>query len=193
MDASLHQSDDTLELYALGRLADSEAEQLEEHLLLCESCRNRTDEIGNFAHAMRAAPAKREQREWFAWLQPRFAMVGAFAAVVLAVGIYWMRANPPLASVASLQLTAMRGEMQTVGTARELDLVLSDAPAEGEPFRMDLVDANGANVWTGIPEIVNGGLVGTKVKTRLAPGTYFARLFSASGQLLHEYGFQVKG
>ena len=202
MDAFCHQSDDRLELYTLGRLSDSDVEQVEEHLILCESCRERTDEIGNFAHAMKedltAHPvaAQREWRQRFEWLQPRFAMgfamAGALAAVVLTLGIYWMGHNPRMASVASLQLTAMRGEMPTVAMARELDLLLTDATASGGPFRLDVVDANGAGVWTGRPEATSGG-VGAKVMTTLKPGSYFARLFSASGQLLHEYGFEVRG
>jgi hypothetical protein len=35
-----HQSDDLLERYSMGRLTEVEMAPLEEHLLICEKCRN---------------------------------------------------------------------------------------------------------------------------------------------------------
>jgi len=194
VDVPLHESDDQLELYALDRLSELEAARVEDHVILCDVCRDRLEEVGTFAFAMRDAlltqPAMAD-RERFGWLRswfagPRLAMAGAFAAVLLAVGIYWMGGSSRMASVASLQLTAIRGsEVQAVAAARELDLTVTDAPAEGAPFRLEVVDSGGAGVWTGT------GLE-AKVKTRLAPGDYFVRLYSAQGQLLHEYEFRVR-
>ena len=45
---------------------------------------------------------------------------------------------------ASLQLTAMRGEMPITIPAREFDLTLADGPREGGPFRVEVVNAMGA-------------------------------------------------
>lgn len=42
---SHHPSADDLEEYALGRAGEAQAEPIEEHLLLCEVCRELLDEI----------------------------------------------------------------------------------------------------------------------------------------------------
>lgn len=39
-----HIEPDVLELYVLGRLSEKEAAQIEEHLLVCEDCRDRLSE-----------------------------------------------------------------------------------------------------------------------------------------------------
>jgi anti-sigma factor RsiW len=53
--ASRHISDDDLELYALGRLDESDAAPVEEHLLTCAECRERLAQWDEYARAMRAA------------------------------------------------------------------------------------------------------------------------------------------
>lgn len=49
-----HISDDVLELYLMGRLTEMEMAPLEEHLLICEDCRNRLEEAETYLAAMRA-------------------------------------------------------------------------------------------------------------------------------------------
>lgn len=201
----VHGDDDRLERYVLGRLAENEVVEVEEHLILCEACRDKLEEIGAFAPAMRQElqkPWAEEARfDWLSglsrrlsggltgWLsRPGFAMAGAFAAIVLAFGIYWIGRSAGSAPVASLQLMAVRNEAQpTVEPARELDLTFADAPARGAPFQVEVVDASGGKVWSGSAEQNK-----VKVTRRLSPGDYFVRLYSASGQLLHEYEFRVK-
>jgi hypothetical protein len=197
VDLTYHESEERLELYVLSRLPDSDVQQIEDHLFLCDTCRDRLEDIGSFALTIReelrtqSVPAA-ASLDWFSWMRPRFAVAGAFAAVVLAVGIYWMGTGPKLAPVATLQLTAMRGEIQATGAAREFDLTLTDAPAAGGPFRLEIVDASGTKVWNATPVTSAKGLE-AKIATRLAPGIYFARLYGVTGQLLHEYGFRVRG
>jgi anti-sigma factor RsiW len=48
-----HIPNDSLELYALGRLNDRELAQVEEHLLCCPECVERLDDIEGFTKAMR--------------------------------------------------------------------------------------------------------------------------------------------
>jgi anti-sigma factor ChrR (cupin superfamily) len=50
-----HQTAEQLERYALGRLAEPEQAVIEEHLLICEACRQRLDEVEAYAKAMRRA------------------------------------------------------------------------------------------------------------------------------------------
>lgn len=55
--ATSHQPDDQLELYALERLTEAEQAVIEEHLLICQACRERLDEVEAYAKAMRQAIA----------------------------------------------------------------------------------------------------------------------------------------
>lgn len=201
----LHQTDERLELYALGRLPEPLVAEVEEHLLVCAACQERVDDLEAYARAMRQAistePAKSShwltsfQRSWFqrwfkrSWLKiPVLAWSGGFAAIILAVALY-LQSAPHLAPLASLQLTAMRGAMPVVGLAREIDITLADAPS-GTALRAEIVDATGTTVWGGAPEPRTHKIALTR---QLGPGNYFVRLFDDRSKLLHEYGFQVRG
>jgi hypothetical protein len=109
---------------------------------------------------------------------------------LLAVGIVlYEKSGPALAPVATLELAAMRGGMIATQPAREFDLILTDAA--GGALRVQVVDAAGAEEWN---ENAVAGARGIEVKVRkaLKPGTYFVRLYGPGGQMLHEYGFQVR-
>ena len=95
--------------------------------------------------------------------------------------------NAPLAPVATLQLTAMRGvDVQAVAPSKELDLTFANAGA-GALKISEVVDSAGAPVWLGPLEGVRAGIA--KV---LAPGEYYVRLYDSPGHLLHEYAFRIK-
>jgi hypothetical protein len=200
VDMTSHESDDRLELYALGRLPDSDLIGIEEHLIGCDSCRERLDETANVAFAMRdellsnPLPFHAGRGAWFEWLKPsawakpQFAFAGALAMAILAIVFAW-QGNSNLAPVASLQLTAMRGsDIQTVQAAREIDITLSDAAGAQS---VEVVDGTGGRVWSGAPETV-GGEVQARVVKALSPGQYFARVYDSPGHLMHEYMFRVK-
>ncbi len=195
MDSTFHESDERLELYALERLSDSDVVRIEEHLLVCESCRDRLDETAEFAVAMREGGKNipvAVSRDWFAWLRPQFALAGALAVALLAVVLVW-NGNGRLAPVASLQLSAMRGnDAASVQPARELDLTLTDAVAGAGTPMVEVVDGNGAQVWSGAPEM-SGGVARAKVAKALAAGDYWVRFYDAPGHMLHEYSFRVAG
>ena len=197
----LHQTDERLELYALGRLPEPLVAEVEEHLLVCAACQERVDDLEAYALAMRQAivtvPAKSLRRlTWFqrsffqrSWLRiPVLAWSGGLALIVFAVALY-VQSAPHLAPLASLQLTAMRGTVPVVGLAREIDITLADAPP-GAALRVEIVDATGNTVWGGTPEPQTHKIALTR---QLAPGNYFVRLFDDGSKLLHEYGFQVRG
>jgi hypothetical protein len=103
-------------------------------------------------------------------------------------GTLYLQSVPQLAPLASLQLTATRGAMPTVRPSRETDITLADAPA-GAALRAEIVDASGAPLWNGSIDAQTHRIALTQ---KLAPGSYFVRLFGDSGKLLHEYGFQVR-
>jgi hypothetical protein len=197
LDLSSHGTDDQLELYARGRLPGSQTIELEEHLLGCPTCLERLEETDHWVTAAREvlshdpAPAVKAAAGWFAW--PRFAWAGVVLAVLaLAIGIgLFSRGGAKLAPVAALQLVAMRGDMDTVAPAREIDLTLTDAAASGT-VRVRVVDAAGTSMWEGSASGAPSG-VEVRVNRELKPGTYFVRVSSPDGQMLHEYGFRVRG
>ncbi|MDE3196846.1 MAG: zf-HC2 domain-containing protein [Acidobacteriota bacterium] len=182
-----HPTDDQLELYALRRLTGPENEAIEEHLLLCDPCRSSCEEVADFAIAMRealkTAPMKAESR-WFGWLRPNLALAGAFAALLVAVALYWTTGSGRLATIATLQLTAMRGsEIASVQPARELDITLTDAAGAS---RIEIVATDGAPVWSGPYSTT------IVVNKALPQGQYLLRAYRASGQMLHEYAFRIE-
>ena len=205
MDA-FHGTDDQLEQYVLGQLSDSDLPPLEEHLLLCVACQEKVNSIEDFAIGMREAlrdpqllaatePSAGRSR-WFAmpvfdWLKrPAFAMALSFAALVVMAGVF-LHGHVGLAPVASLQLTALRGDMPFVVQAREFDLTLADAPRDGGPFRVEVLNSMGVSMWSGMADSAPAG-VQLKLMKPLLPGDYFVRLYSASGTMMHEYGFRIR-
>jgi anti-sigma factor RsiW len=191
-----HQTDEQLELYALARLPEPEAAILEEHLLVCAACQERLDEVEAFALAMREAlatePATAGRTGWLEWLRPMlsppWAFAGAAGLTVLVFGALTLfHSGRGVAPIASLQLTAMRGEVQAIGRARETDITLTDSPVKAG-LGVEVVDSSGALVWSGVVGLDAGKV---KIARQLAQGSYFVRLYDGPGTLLHEYGFRV--
>jgi hypothetical protein len=201
VDATFHESDERLELYALDRLSDSDVIRIEEHLMICDSCRDRLDEAANFAFSIRAELKSKPQlvsqgaSGWFSWLEgkwakPGFALAGALAMAVIAVSVFH-GGGVQLTPVAALQLTAMRGtDIKAVAPSRELDLTFDDAPANGAQLSVEVVDSGGTPVWHGVPEANSNG-VQAKIRKTLEPGEYFARLYDSPSHLVHEYAFRI--
>lgn len=195
-----HQTEEQLELYALGRLPGPAIAVVEEHLLVCISCQERLDEVEAFALAMRDAiadePATQARSGWFACfrsglgqpgLNPRSMALAVGFAVLALASVLFLHTGRNVAPLASLQLTATRGETQTVKPAQKTEITLADAPAQAA-LRVEVVDATGGSVWNG-PYQADAGKV--KIAKQLPPGTYFVRLYDSTGKLLHEYGFRV--
>jgi hypothetical protein len=196
---NLHGTEDQLELYALGRLSATDLPLLEEHLLTCAACQEHLDAIGSFAVGMREAlvtepkPVRTSapRTDWFGWLQrPAFSMALGFAALVIVLAVF-SNGRIKFVPEASLQLTAMRGEMPITVPARQFDLTLSDGPRDGGPFRVEVVNAMGQSMWSGLADSSPAG-VQVKMQQPLRPGDYFVRLYSVSGKVLREYGFRIR-
>jgi anti-sigma factor RsiW len=202
VELSAHGSDDQLEQYALGRLPAAETPQLEEHLLACHNCREKVDEFEAAGIAFRTVltddlvraivPQQTGLMEWLlaAVRRPAVSMALAFVVLVALVG-FFSRSQPAFAPVATLQLTAVRGNMPATAPARQFELTLADGPKEGGPFRVEVVNAVGASMWQGLAESGPAG-VRVEVKQRLGQGDYFVRIYNASGAVLREYGFRVR-
>lgn len=201
MDLTFHGTDDQLENYALGRLPDSELPAIEEHLMVCTGCRERVDQMEEFAIGMRdalvagAAQAALTGHSWLStagmnWLRkPAFSLALGFA-LLIAVLLIFSNGRDRIAPTAALQLTAIRGEMPFSAPAREMDLTLVDVPPTAGHFRIEVLDATGRLQWSGMADSGPSG-VEIKVQRQLQPGDYFVRLYDSRGDVLHEYGFRV--
>jgi uncharacterized CHY-type Zn-finger protein len=53
--AGNHTDEETLERYSMGRLSEYRSARLEEHLLICQACRDRLTALDTYRYAMRAA------------------------------------------------------------------------------------------------------------------------------------------
>ncbi len=186
-----HQTEEQLEHYALGHLPDPQVAEVEEHLLLCAWCQDRLDKLEPNARLIRATvsvePASEKRKPWFVGFRPRLLSAAAGIAVALVVAILFLHPKQPAAPLASLQLSAVRGDIPAIGIARETDLSLTDAPSHAN-LRAEVVDEAGKPVWSGPSP---GGSL--KIVKQLDPGNFFVRLYDRAGTLLHEYGFRVRG
>ncbi|HKD07420.1 MAG TPA: hypothetical protein VKB79_16075 [Bryobacteraceae bacterium] len=193
-------NDDQLELYTLGRLPASETERIEEHLLICDCCRDRLDEIAAFAFSAREAlkemPPEPRASSWRGLFRlpdvglwrPGLAIACAFAVLTLAAGMYRVRRGGPLAPVTALQLAAVRAEgIPVVAPSRVLDIHLVDAR---DASRVIIVNDRGSIVWSGgtthAPADTNA-----RVQTALPEGEYSVRAYTDGGRLMHAYEFRI--
>jgi hypothetical protein len=189
-----HVEEEMLERYCMHRTGEEEAAQIEEHLLVCDRCRQRVDETGTFVRAMKTgagqsrdlpASAGGRWRSWFA-VPPRVAWAFAGTGAVVA-GLFLMRVVPGRDSgaVAAVVLQSTRGESTPGQVPANRPMRLQPDLSGLPPFDtyvLQMVNASGATIWEGNFHPGAGALVaGQKA------GSYFVRLYSPSRQLLREY------
>jgi len=197
-----HVQEEELEQYCLGSLAEVGRARLEEHLLLCETCRDRLTETETFIASMRHASRQwrkenAEQgaagviagRAWRERWPGRLVPALVIAALVLVCAALWSGRHPCASARLpfAVELTALRGTAPGLVPAGrplvlELDLTgLNDV----QPLTGQVVDGWGSRVAE-FP-------VGSRARLKaLPPGDYFVRIYRASGELLREYALTVK-
>jgi len=195
-----HLKEEELEQYCLGRLAESRCARVEEHILLCASCRDRLTEADAFLAAMhqasrrcRAAQAADQAASaaaahWWSGCRPGHLFPAFAIAVVVICAAVWSGRPPSIAAPQpfAVQLTAVRGGA-TGGRA----------PA-GRPLvlELDLTGLSGGQGLAGEVVDVTGHLTArfaVKASTRLRPlpaGSYFVRIYRGS-ELLREYALTL--
>jgi hypothetical protein len=196
-----HLTEEDLEQYCLGGLTEVRCAPLEEHLLLCETCRDRLTESDSFVTAMRQASRQRSEehkeeravaivasRPWRESWPGQLAPMLIAALLVVCAAVWSGRQSSMSAPLPfAVELTAVRGAAPAPAPAGrplllELDLTgLSD----GRPFAGEVVDASGSRV----AEFPVGA---TALLKALLPGGYFVRIHKSSGELLREYALTVK-
>ena len=193
-DIHCHADAEDLERYSMGASSPEEIAPIEEHLLICEDCRNRLRETDGFLNSVQMAARQWRRDERAAtgrsrnipsWLPMLAAVCGL---VLIAVAIRGVRPRGPAVAVS---LTALRGAgAGNIGpSGRELKLQpdltgLVEAPA----YRLEIVDPTGRPVRLAALARTQGGVN----VPALGAGLYFVRLYLPAGNLLREYGLEIR-
>ena len=190
-----HIREDDIERYSMGTIPEEEAAPIEEHLLVCDSCRERVTAsdaciglIRAAGMAQRSVPEPPPRRWGLPWGLPRLVPVLAglaMAAILVVVGLNWLRPGQPVPAFA-VKLAAARGagaESQApAGKPLALDPDLTGLPV-APSYKLEMVDSAGKPVWKGATPGASAPPV--------PAGLYFVRVYSAAGELLREYGLEV--
>jgi hypothetical protein len=203
-----HPTEDELEKYVLNRSREEELEGLETHILACESCVSRLEDLELQISATKLAlqemqgeqiakTASAPQPSWTAWFTvPKLSFAGAAAAVALAL-IVVPAFLPRNAPVAQLSLSAYRGNDISVAPAgHPLEMHLSTGDLSEGPVFVAVVDLRGTEVWRGRASI-HHEQIEVVVPPIKGTGAHFLRLYAptqatSDRDLLREFAFQVQ-
>ncbi len=200
---SSHLSEEKVESYPMGRLAEPETDRIEEHLLLCAECQAQVQQMDEFlksmkagANAMRNAPPSLLDRvRAFLSFHPGSVWAGASvmvtAAALLFVFLPQGNITPQL-----LSLSTVRGSESTVAHAKAntpINLQLDVTELAVSPvYTVELVNSAG-EVLRNFTNEPNSTKLTVAVKDRLPSGQYWVRLYgnSLKTELLREYSLKV--
>jgi anti-sigma factor RsiW len=193
-----HVSDERLEQYLLGRLPESDVNELEEHLLVCSPCQDLLEETEQYLATMRIAAAQllssaERQPFWSKWLRfvfeiPKPAL--AAAACALFAFILLMPRDPQAATVDLESLRGPESAVQAPSRANlTLRLSLAGMTAVTGPLEVQIADTDGSIVARSSAEI-EGSRALARVDA-LRPGVYWVRLHE-KGELVREFGLTVR-
>lgn len=197
----LHVSSETIELYCMGRMQGPSLDEFEEHLLACEQCQDDVARTDSYILAMRNA-AKSVAVESPGVLSafgncfrftPRLAMAGALAAAVaVTVTVPLVRPQKQTVELAAMRGNGASGPKIKSGRPVDIQLDATDLPPSAS-YTTELVDSTGKAVAQGSAEAREGRIT-ISVANSLAPGRYWARVYSNSlkTDLLREFGLTVE-
>ncbi len=201
-----HPTEEALERFLLQHANEEELEVVETHILACESCVTRLEDLELHIAATKLAlqqvrseqlakQAAKQKANWKSWATvPRLSWAGGLAVLALGVAVVPQMTHPHSADVA---LSAYRGlENSTVPGGQPLHVSLNANDLPSGPVNVELVDNHGQKVWQGAASVANDK-VEVSVPQIGKTGTHFLRLYAlkrgnAESQLLREFVFQVK-
>ena len=203
LDPQLHTKEEVLRQYAAGGLPENLLAPLEEHLLICEVCRQRLDDV-EFAQCTREAALRIAlddetrvtqgfaARLWAALTavpKPAWAAAAAAAAVLLFVG---PRLTGPT-EFEAVTLRALRGaddgsSAVASGKAVRFEIDLTEIPA-APAFVVEMADSSGSTLWKD-SVTPNGNSLSVPIARKLDRGRYWIRLYAGGNdpRLLREFG-----
>jgi hypothetical protein len=202
-----HPTEDELERFVLNRSADKELEELETHILACDACITRLEDLEVQISATKIAlqdirqeqlakAALPKENKWKSWFTtPEFSLTGAVAAVALGLVLIPVFL-PHRAPVAQVSLSAYRGEETSiVPTGHRLEIHLNTTDLTEGPVLVTVVNIRGMEVWKGSTAI-HHEQADIEVPPIADRGEHFLRLYApnqanSESDLLREFAFQV--
>ncbi len=194
-----HTADEVLEQYSMGKLPESEAGPLEEHLLVCAECQDRLQQSDAFVAATRAAarklraqPPSRRRIPAMMWA----AGLAVFLGLLVLAGRPWRFLNSADGPPVVVLLRSVRGAEGLVGSSAPPDKLVvltadvADLPAAG-PYRLEVVSQQGRRIWESAVA-AKDGKISAPVPKRLPRGSNWVRLYSPSGELLREFALKIE-
>jgi hypothetical protein len=205
MSTQMHATDETLELYSLGRLTEPDAGRLEEHLLICEDCRHRLEDEDCYTGTLRSSlrgdvkPAREPRRVALPFLSTRWPTVALAGAAIAAVLVLMTFSSRTAAGPQELTLVAQRGPERAIARARAgAPLALRINTTEIgtlASYRVEVVNAAGERMWGETVATTGNSLVAT-VAIELAAGQYWVRIHNPGSDgdagPLREFGLVVE-
>jgi hypothetical protein len=194
-----HPSEDLLEKFARNRCSDGELELVETHILGCEICVTRLEELDDFLDAFQ--PGYQELRRSRARSFRRLSFQWAFGLAATAFLVIGLSLAPRLGHhakaflpAAQVQLYAERGnEAVSAPELRPLQIHLSATDLPQRVLHAEVVNAVGSPVWNGATKVAHDEAIVNL--PAMAAGAYFLRLYSGPddrAELLREFTFRVK-
>ncbi len=200
-----HVLEGTLVRYASGRLSETDADDLEEHMFMCEDCRlrlNAVDEqlqVGAQAvKELREEEKRRKSPQRSHWKRgPAIAWSLAFAAILICAAVprFSRSRNTAQGPPTVVALIASRGAAQTlISHAQAGNIVLQVDASELPPlpaYKLQVVDASGREIWSGDAANVRHEIK-LPIPHALPSGQYWVRLFGRDSTQLREFGLEVE-
>ncbi len=200
-----HPTEETLENFLLHRMQDEELEATETHILACDSCVARLETLEIQLEATKIALAELHKQtvednyyaaakssRW-AWLKvPSLSLAGAGAAVAIALTVI-----PQFTTVERSVSAVMGSEITTIPAGHPLLLHLNAKDLPAEKVSVEVVSADGTEVWKG-NSAIHDSTVDAKLPKFKDKGNYLIRLYapgenaSSEGNLLREFSFTVE-
>jgi len=189
-----HPSDELLEEYFFHRLAEAHVAEIEEHLLICEACRNAVRELDAFIPSMKAEAVRPAiGRPHSLPVANRIGVAATVALLLVALVVFRTRPldNPAPAEVILSSIRGLESRSEApAGKPLQLNIEAPDL-VNGQAYRIAVVDAAGGVVWVGTATDSGGKIVAQEPK-HLTSGVYWVRLYDSEGRQLREFGMSVK-
>jgi hypothetical protein len=204
-----HPTEEALERFLLHQSREEELEVLETHILACESCVIRLEDLEVRIAATKLAPNEilaqksvkataKERTSWSrSWFTVRnFSLAGTLAALALGIVIIPQKIRRT-APVSEVTLSAYRGmETSIVPEGHRLHVRLKATDLAEGPVTASIVDSRGAEIWSATA-LIRHDQVEITVPPITEAGPHFLRLYAPNQgnpqrDLLREFVFQVK-
>jgi hypothetical protein len=198
----VHPNGDDLENCLLNRVSEQERQTIEEHLLICDPCRDALQDIHATLLARNQAleELEREQpvrsRKWvrFGFPTPAYAACGA-AVIALMSWTYLARTGAPIPeSQVTLAATrsgaASQSDYARAGSRVTLKLDTTSLPA-AERYLVEVVDLSGTRIWSGEVPARTPALT-VRLTKPVPAGRYWVRLNDTAGVPLREFDLPVR-